>query len=479
MAAPASESQRSECAMLFHVVTIVWGTHHTDLFLGLTLPNVLSPGNLPALAGAHAVRYRIYTTPTERARIEAHPNGRRLAALVPVDYVVPLGERQPDVAHHVHWFHRSAAEAKCAGATAVFVPPDTLWSDGTFRRCGAIMAAGKKAIAVPFLQVVAETCIPEAMARFGGPPGQALTIPPAALADLARRHLHPLTALATPGSPHARPALEMHWPIPGEGVLSRFAVRELFAVDPRRAAMTHLWYAGGPEDLDGIHFADDSDDMAMLSVDPLAKYLPIYILDHKVGPADVARSTLHPLNDTEQTRGFARHRVRWHRGAVDGPGWSRAALRSDAVFHQVVAHRVAMRLWALLKRIGCAKAAELLAVALHTTALLRRWRADGALRVFAPTDKALARLGDPALEDLMRAGNEPPLTEFLLAHVAPVTADPAAPAISLAGAPIRLGGDARPVGNPHRVDWLEVQPIDRVLAGPAGNAAYAVPMTRR
>jgi hypothetical protein len=34
---------------LFHVVSNVWGDSHVDLFLDLTLPNVLSPGNLPAL----------------------------------------------------------------------------------------------------------------------------------------------------------------------------------------------------------------------------------------------------------------------------------------------------------------------------------------------------------------------------------------------------------------------------------------------
>lgn len=456
--------------MLFHVITIVWGKQHTDHFLRLTLPNVLSPGNLPALCRAHEVVYRLYTTPADRARIESDSTWLRLTRLLRVEFVMPLGDRQPDVSYHVHWFHRSATEAKRAAAIAVFVPPDTLWSDGTFARCGQVMAGGARAIAVPFLQVVAETCVPEALERFSGPnPEEGLKIAPTAMVDLARRHLHPLTMLATPASPHARPALEMHWPIPSHGFLSRFAVRELFAVDPRRTKMTFLWYAGGAEDREGLHFADDSDEMIMLSVDPLAKYLPIYILDHTIEPADVARSTLHPLNNTEQTRPFARHRVRWHRGSIDLPGWSRAARRSDSAFNQVVASRLIMRLWGVLKQIGCGKAAALLSVALHSTQLARRWRARDQLRVYVPTDEAFAQFGDAALENLMRVGNEWALTRLLMAHV--VSNDEAGQDqlnTMVGETPTLVGsiGEARPVGPSHNVDWIKLQPIDRVLESP-------------
>ena len=116
--------------MLFHVITNVWGDRHTGIFLRTTLPNVLSAGNLPALAAAHKVRYRIYTTPADRAQIEASTAGQSLASLVEVEFVTPRGDRAPDVSYHVHWFHRTAAEAKRDGAIAVFVPPDTLWSEG-------------------------------------------------------------------------------------------------------------------------------------------------------------------------------------------------------------------------------------------------------------------------------------------------------------------------------------------------------------
>ena len=128
---------------------------------------------------------------------------------------------------------------------------------------------GQKAVANPFLQVVAETCIPEVLEKFASQADGSISIPPASLYDLAKRHLHPLTALAMPSSPHGRPALEFYWPVPGEGIVSRFAVRELFAFDPRRCPITFLWYAGGVEDQDGIYFASGPQDIGMLCVDHL------------------------------------------------------------------------------------------------------------------------------------------------------------------------------------------------------------------
>lgn len=377
--------------MLFHVITNVWGERHTALFLRMALPNLLSPGNLPALAGGHNVRYRIYTTPADRACIEASEPGKELARLMPLEFVTPLGEVAPDPFYHVHWFHRAAAEAKRHGAVAVFVAPDALWSDGTFKRCGEVMELGFKAISIPFLQVVAETCVPEALERFGGQADGSIRIPAEGLYELGRCHLHPLTALAMPNSPHGRPGLDMHWPVQGEGILSRYIVRELFALDPRRCPITFLWYAGGEEDREGIYVATGPQDMAMLSVDPLDKYFVNYIVGHTVKPGDLVRSTLHPWNvkDQNQTRVFTRRRIYWHGVKNPSTRWRRAEARSDLAMREAEVKRTAQLLWAQFREIGCHRAAGILALALEATPLARRWREDLPLTVFVPTDAAL------------------------------------------------------------------------------------------
>lgn len=463
-------SQRKQ-AKLFHIVTNVWGERHTELFLRMTLPNVLSAGNLPALAGMHRVRYRIYTTLVDQARIKASESGQRLARLVPLEFVTPLGERTPDVSFHVHWFHRAAAEAKREGAFAVFVPPDTLWSDGTFRRCGEIMADGFKAIATPFLQVVAETCLPEVVNKFGDESDGSIRIPAAGLYEMGRRHLHPLTALGMPRSPHARPALELYWPVPGEGFVSRFAVRELFAFDPRRCPITFLWYAGGAEDRDGIYFSSGPSDMGMLSVDHLDKYISNYIVGHTITPGDLVRSTLHPWNDTTQTRIFARQRVHWHGERKTPKRWRRAETNSDRAMREVEARRIAQRLWARLREVGCSRAAGVLALALEATALARQWREDTPLTVFVPTDEAFAA-EEQKIATLLALGAELRLTRLLRRHVVAgkvgyarglfLALDGSPTEIAFDDTAVRIDG-RRAVDGPHCIEGITLWVIDGLL----------------
>jgi hypothetical protein len=403
--------------MLFHLVTNVWGVRHTDLFLEMTLPNLLSDGNLPALASVHRVVYRIHTTLKDMERIKVSASGKMLAKLVPVEFVTPLGDRTPDVTYHVHWFHKTAAEAKIRGAVVCFIPPDTLWSDGSLRRCGEIMISGYKAIAVPFLQVVMETCLPDVKARFKSTENGTITIPQMKLAELGRSHLHPLTTLALPNSPHGRPALDFYWPVGKEGFISRFGVRELFAFDPRRCQITFLWYAGGKEDQTGIYFGEGSHDIAMLSVDPLHKYFDNYILEHTNTPGDIVRSTLHPLNDTKQTSTFVKRAIYWRISSNNLAAWRQAKYDSDKVMREVEIRRIMHRIWSVLNISGCKQIARILALVLGATNFSEVWRQNLPLTIFITSDEAY--FGDIAerIQSWLLPGKEDLLIKFIKRHV--------------------------------------------------------------
>ena len=223
--------------MKFHIVTNVWGTRHVAFFLDVTLRNVLSPGNLPAMGAYGDVTYRIFTTVSGERQIRDSRYFAALTEVCDVEFVTPLGDRMPDVVWHVHWFHRSAAEAKLAGACPVFVPPDTLWTDGSLRTFAARLAEGYKGVACPFLLVNSDTLTPSLQAFEDG---AALTIDAAEIARLGLQHLHPLHMLAMPGAPHARPAFEMHRSVDAHTMVSNYAVRELVAFDPSRCPITFL-----------------------------------------------------------------------------------------------------------------------------------------------------------------------------------------------------------------------------------------------
>jgi len=467
--------------MNIHIITIVWGVHHAGLFLDLTLPNVLSPGNLPALARDHAVTYRFFTTPETRDLIAASPAGKRLAEICEIEYVMPLGDATPDVFWHVHWFHRSAAEGKVRGAAVMFVPPDTLWTDGALSRMGALLAAGKTGIACPFVLVASETCRDEARRRFFDADAQALTIPWDAMWSLAHRHIHPLHALAMPGAPHARPAFELHFPVRDTGMISRYAVRELVAFDPARCPISFLWYADGDQEAEGIHFATEPDEMLMLSVDPLSKYFQNYIVGHSCDGFDLARTTRHPLNDTPFTRLFATSSVSIGRPSASPKAWRRQEARAVAAGRDVLVARLAMLVYDALMRRGAGIMAGLLSVGLHDTHLVRRWRHDIPLSIVVAADSAFAEDDRALVTSSAAHGRSNELVEALRDHVVAGRLSEFRQGATLAGSRLALEPGGVPTINgaailagPIELEGIELYVVDRILATRKPTAAPPV-----
>lgn len=387
------------------------------------LPTLLAPGNLPALANRFDVRYRISTTHVDKARIQALPIFSRLATTATVDIVVDTDEERPDPIHHVNWYHKAVQAARDAGALCAFVPPDVAWSDGTFGHMGSAMTAGKLGTAMPYMRVISETCIPHMMAMAKAADGS-LPIRPGELVRLGVYHMHPLTAAAMAGGRHGRPSLEMLWRVPDEGLALRHIVRELFSFDPNRLKLTHLWYAAGNVSPGDIQVVTDSDHMFMLSFAPLLKDVPLYLQDHAITGMDVARSSLHPLNDSPLNDHFPRHRIRLHYGSVTERKWQRVERLSDGTFKQALVMREALQVWRALKETGvCENACRFLALALQDTSLARRWPADTPCTAFVPTDQALATL--PA--DLLGTAASRRLYHWILAHIVEGRLEPSTP----------------------------------------------------
>jgi uncharacterized surface protein with fasciclin (FAS1) repeats len=324
------------------------------------------------------------------------------------------------------------------------------------------MLGGKIGSAIPYLRVISETCGPDIDARGQGAP---VTLAPGETVRLGVRHMHPLSAAVLHGSPHGRPSLEIMWRVADEGLLLRHMTRELFVFDPSRIKATQIWYAAEGCKIDDFHVVTDSDDMLMLSFAPLAKDTYLYIPDHPVTPIDLARQSLHPLNDNPMTSDFARHRVRLHYGTMEDRRWRRSELRSDKFVNQAVMMREFLRIWSTLEAHGCRRAGELLSVALHATPLARRWRHDGPVSVFVPSDDAIERYGWAKIESLMALGASAQLVEAVLNHTVPQRLAgerlDSSSLKTLGSRPLRLGGasvrEAYDVA-PHRVfvvdDWI-------------------------
>jgi uncharacterized surface protein with fasciclin (FAS1) repeats len=410
------------------------------------------------------------------------PIYRQLAETVKIEWVTE--QAAPEIAYHVAWYHQAAAAARAGGAYCIFVPPDVAWSDGTFAHAADVIVAAKLGAAMPYLRVVHETCLPDVASRTDA--GSPIAIAPGDLVGLAVRHMHPLSAAVIADGVHSHPSLEVLWRVPGEGLVFRHMARELFLFDPGRIELTRLWYAGEGCTIADIHVVTDSDDMFMLSFAPRLKDIPIYIPRHAVTPMDLARQSLHPLNDNPLTSEFARRAVRLHYGPMTERRWRVPKIRSDGFIKQAIVMREFLRIWRAIQDRGCAHASRLMSVALQATRLARRWPHDGAVTVFIPNDEAMARLGTNLIEPLLAAGAERELERVVLAHT--VAGCPALPETGKAALRALDGrkleyektSGARQIGDANIVAAVDVPPhrvflIDRCLMPEAPQDRDAAP----
>lgn len=398
----------------FVVTTCVWGDLHLKALLEVMLPTLLAAGNLPKLSQQFDVTYRISTTHRDARYLDRQSIVNQLRRHVRTEFVVATDADNPEPIHHVNWYHQAIMEAREAGALVAFLPPDVAWSNSTVGNMGRHMLEGKLGTAMPYLRVISETLIP-AMAELARGQDGSIDIPPGELVRLAVKHLHPLSAVAVAGSRHGRPSLEKLWHIPGEGLLLRHMVRELFSFDPQRVEITHLWYAGAGVKPEDLHLVTDSDEMLFLSLAPLRKDVPLYLQDHEIDGIDMALSSLHPLNDTPLNSHFAKQPVRLHYGAMTRSLWRKAEVKANATAKAAIVAREAIQVWEAIKSTQkCAIAAKLLAAALHNSPMTRRWPYDCALRILVPTDAAFDR---SVPTRLLSASARDHLYKWLLAHV--------------------------------------------------------------
>src|ERR1700759_2060783 len=115
----------------FLMSTPVWGAGHIGLFLNVCLPSLLSPGNLPGLTANPENRYLIYTRAEDEAELRSASTVRLLSEIVSVEIII-IREEMPEPHRTMSNCHiDSVRRADEAGAAAVFLPPDCVWSDGS------------------------------------------------------------------------------------------------------------------------------------------------------------------------------------------------------------------------------------------------------------------------------------------------------------------------------------------------------------
>lgn len=446
-----------------NIVTVVWGEWHNNAFFRLNLPTLFAPDNLPSLIAQCVVTYDIYTRASDIETIIESESYRRLQQMMPVRlYMIaphlvaddPVSD--PITAASETW-HKAVQQAALEGASVLLMPPDVVWSDGSLRHVGELLAQGRKVILNFYLRVVADTFIEEFVEHYRVLDG-AIAVPSRELVDFSMHHIHPMMASYDRFWEYFPDHAEMIiWFVRGEGLLVRTLARECLLFDPR-AYPLNAKNLIGVEPLPGeLEFIADSDDLFAISLTPLGKDLDRWLsVPKKIDQAWLGfwwYAFDSPGNDAT-----AAAKVRIHHTEPSESLWRQVEFGSDLLICRAAMGREALRTRQTLHELGCHHAAELLALAIETRAILRLTSDSGRFIVLAPSDKEIdlrpeqlnALLAEPhgtGINRLIRAHvvmlgeNEPDLDMQLEAgRQVELTA--------LDGSSIRLRREQAP-GNPH------------------------------
>jgi hypothetical protein len=251
----------------------VWGTAFTRRFLDYALPTQLAEGNLPALSNLAGSVYTIATTASDEATIRADAGFARLAALVPCQFlsIDDVDRAEPYTA--MTEAHRRCLQRLHPAHAAVILPPDALWSDGSFAALERLVAAGKRLVLIAGLRTRAETLEPVLAAWRAAQPGPGLTLSGRELVTLALAHLHAVSeALCWDEPRFTRWPSHLYWRVGEAGLLACAYHQHPFLVLPPPAAGPPTTTVDG-EYLETLglaaeqcHVVSDSDEVCQIEV---------------------------------------------------------------------------------------------------------------------------------------------------------------------------------------------------------------------
>lgn len=175
----------------------VWGRAFTRQFADVALPFLLTGGNLGHFAGRPDALFLVATRHADCVALQESAHFAELRATVATEIMLVDGLTESRSSHDMmsRLYRMGMAHPRVVPGTTiiVFLTADSIWSDGTFRRIEALVAAGKKMVAVAGLRTVYETVRTDLDARLGaGPDGRAIAN--RTLVSIALRNLHPMSA---------------------------------------------------------------------------------------------------------------------------------------------------------------------------------------------------------------------------------------------------------------------------------------------
>jgi len=322
----------------YYFLTPVWGESYVRLFLDVCLPALMAPGNLPVFKGDANSQFIIFTTFEDAQTIRAAPIFQELSGVIQVniEYILrpkphPFSGQVPkhDIMSLCH--RRGLAMADAADAATLFLNPDLIFADGSFRTVKCLAEEGKDAILVTGIRTIKQT-----MSRAVKPYKQenVIAIPPRDLMQLTLDNMHPLaySSFWDEGGTDLV-AANLYWRAGREGIVARCYHLHIILIYPQRK--NAAFFSTIDDDLiltacpdaRNDHIITDSDDFLMVE---LSDRNQMYIFG-------IPKASVRGVVDWAELGANRRHRkflqtpIFMRAGANDQTAWQTALQKSNAV----------------------------------------------------------------------------------------------------------------------------------------------------
>ena len=215
----------------------VWGYYHVRYFLEYSLPTLLAPGNMPAVAAALPTEFIILTSTDDEAFLRHHPAFKALAASCKVvirliDHLITDGNYSTTITLAYAETIRETGDAM-VDTCFIFLVSDYIMADGSLGHAIKRVLGGASAVVVGNCQVVLEDAMPWLQRRLAKRK-HTLSLHPRELMGWALNHLHSATLANTVNIPfnHNSHTNRLFWRVDGNTMLGRFYLMHMLCVRP-------------------------------------------------------------------------------------------------------------------------------------------------------------------------------------------------------------------------------------------------------
>jgi hypothetical protein len=219
------------------VLEPVWGYEFTRQFLDVSLPTLLAPGNLPALAKTLPTEFVFLTGRRDEPMIRESAGYRRLSTICPVSFNL-IDDIITEGNHSTTVTLAFAGAVRRTGKTMpdtcfFFLVSDYIVADGSLASVIERMLAGASAVQAGNFQVVAEEVLPWLEREFE-PRQDALVLPPRRLMQQALTCMHPSTIANVVNLPvsHNSHSNRLFWRVDADTLIGRFYLMHMLCIRP-------------------------------------------------------------------------------------------------------------------------------------------------------------------------------------------------------------------------------------------------------